>query len=447
MDIGPKNIIIDERIILNPANYRSNITIQNNNNHHIKNILSDNLNTTSKLDKKGINVFNNLKDEIKYKEKKGEEKGQTKLENEINMNSQTFMALSPLNIKINKSNNFNKITKNAIKYKNISRRGIFMKNLINSLNNKDLIIKGKSKEKDELNISKAINNYNHIKILKSNDEKINGYHTERTKIVDIPKININNNMNFSSLNLVEIYSNSENKAFIINYTKNNNSFSLDDISIKLGIIRLHPFYKYLIDIASIFKVYQDISNNYQIFKRESKGKEEAKNLLKMRQNINKILSDLLKTQKTELIILYSNYLNNEIEKIYRHKENIEIQPNFELNYYLFSKFPKGIKFYFEQENIECICYNKDQKMIGKFKISPSIVNISISLNKIIADFYGINAEVNSLKEIRFIINSLIEEIENKINRVKLFIEPCLNDIKDELTNSGMLDNEIYKNIL
>ena len=440
LDIGPKKIIIGERVILNPANIRSELSIQNNNNHHhIRNISSS---TIKKVDK--INNIKYEKNIIEYKDNKEGE-----ISNEYNENSKVLKTFSPLNIKVIKNYNFNKT---ANKYKNISRRGIFMKNLINSLNNKDLIIKEmKLKEDKELSISKAVNNYNHIKNMQNiqlNNEKIYRYNTERNKIIHNTELNINNNNknNISSLNLIEIYSNSEKNAFIINYIKNNNSFSLDDISIKLGIIRLHPFYRYLIDMASIYKIYQNIQKNYQIFKRELKGKEQAKYLLKMRQYIYKILSNIQKTQNTELIISYSNYLNNEIEKIFRFRENIEAEPNFDLNYYLFSNFPKGIKFYFEQENIECICYNKERKMIGKFQISPSIINISISLNKIIADFFGINAELNSLNEIKFIIGSLIEEIKNKIKRVKLFIKPCYKDVKDELTNEGMFDDEFFRNI-
>ena len=75
---------------------------------------------------------------------------------------------------------------------------------------------------------------------------------------------------------------------------------------------------------------------------------------------------------------------------------------FELNY-LFSFFPKGIKFYFDYENIEGVYYDKMEKMMGKFMISPFNINISIGSPKIIVNLFGFHFEINNLIESSLLI--------------------------------------------
>ena len=70
--------------------------------------------------------------------------------------------------------------------------------------------------------------------------------------------------NNSPLGFLEIYSNSKIGALKLKYIKYNNSFSLDDFSIQVGTIRLHPFFQYITEMITIFLDYQKSQNKPQI---------------------------------------------------------------------------------------------------------------------------------------------------------------------------------------
>ena len=203
-------------------------------------------------------------------------------------------------------------------------------------------------------------------------------------------------------------------------------------------------------------IYLDYQNNPKtpIIKRsqiksiDGGGMDGIKQLLKMRQKFLRILTDLQDKEKTESIKEYINYLNNEITKLLKFNEEIDIKPFFEINY-LFSFFPKGIKFYFDYENIECVYYSKMEKVLGKFMISPYIINVSISLSKIIANFFGIKIEINNLKESKYLIEKLMEKCQKMLNDKKdiitFIIEPCYTAIKEELIIEGKWDSDNFFN--
>ena len=104
--------------------------------------------------------------------------------------------------------------------------------------------------------------------------------------------------------------------------------------------------------------------------------------------------------------------------------------------------------YFDYENIEGVYYNKMEKMMGKFMISPYNINISISQSKIIMSFFGINIEINNLIESKLLIEKLMEQckkmIEDKKDMMKIIIEPCYNSLKNELKNEEKFDDSIVK---
>ena len=136
-------------------------------------------------------------------------------------------------------------------------------------------------------------------------------------------------------------------------------------------------------------------------------------------------------------------------KLLTFSKDIDAKPFFEINY-LFSFFPKGIKFYFDYENIEGVYYNKMEKMMGKFMISPYNINISISQSKIIMSFFGINIEINNLIESKLLIEKLMEQckkmIEDKKDMMQIIIEPCYISLKNELMNENQFDDSIVNNI-
>jgi hypothetical protein len=352
-------------------------------------------------------------------------------------------------------------------YNNKQRNSSFAKNIIENYNEADLRLKQKlKKQKNELNISQAINTYNYNKrkytpnmkessITNLMNSSSNIKLKSRNRLIYKENQNTNNkNSNYSPLNLLEIYSNTKIGALKIKYIKYNNSFSLDDFSIQVGTIRFHPFPQYLIDMITIYLDYQKDKSSPKITRSQIRstdggGMEGTKQLLKMRQDFYKTLSELPSNEKSETIKEYINYLENQIKNLLRFSEEIDIKPFFEINY-LFSFFPKGIKFYFDYENIECVYYNKMEKMLGKFMISPYNINISISFTKIIANFLGIQIEINNLKESKYLIEKLLEKCQKMLNEkkdiVEFIIEPCFTALKDELVNEGNLDDLIFKNI-
>jgi hypothetical protein len=351
-----------------------------------------------------------------------------------------------------------------------SRNSSFAKSIIDNYNVTDLRLKNQlKKQKNELNISQAINNYNtnnnQRKNTPLNNSRCSNFSTfnlmnssisnfklkAANKFVYKPIRNYTKN-NSPPLNFIEIYSNSKIGALKMKYTKFNNTFSLDDFSIQLGTIRLHPFPQYLIDMITIFLDYKKGQNKPQFVRSQIKsvdggGIEGTKNLLKMRQHFYEILSEIPNEEKTESIKEYMNHLKEETQKLLRFEEGID--PFFEINY-LFSFFPKGIKFYFDYESIECVYYNKMEKVLGKFMISPLNINISISFTKIIANFLGVNIEINNLKESKELMEKLLEKctkmLNNKKDMIEIIIEPCYDAIKNELIKEGIFDESIITNI-
>ena len=527
IDIGPSDIIYGERVILNPTSYRTNFSQQNIpldksmiitpssndiNSYHEKEkseagigglikkfnpnqeekmkIINDALERVSE-EKKGnydnLNFNNNFNDKINFKKKIVNLKNNN-YENSFNNNNTTLRA-KPNNLLTSNSsiydlmNNYSKkgdytlIRNSGERYSNIKynvkpRNTSFAKTIIESCNETDLRLKNQlKKQKNELNISQAINNYN---TNLSNQRKLTPLNNLRNSSVSNlmssysnfkfksgvkffhkpNKSNIftrNSNASNTPLNLIEIYSNSKIGALKIKYIKNNNSFSLDDFSIQLGTIRFHPFPKYISDMLTIFLDYQTPTpeiKRSQIRSIDGGGMEGNKELFKLRQKFLKILNDLDENEKTETIQEYIKYLENEIHKLQIFNDDIETYPFFELNY-LFSFFPKGIKFYFDYENIECVYYNNEQKMLGKFMISPFIININISLSKIIVNIFGFNIEINNLMESKILIEKLGEQCKKMINdkkdMIELIIKPCYETIKTELINEGEFDGDILKN--
>ena len=502
LDIGQKDIIYGERIILCPTSYRSNINNRDLGSSSNSFIITQNNNTINEIHEEekrqagisGLIKRYNPNHEEKLKiigealEKVGEGPKLFNFNNYNyeytinNNNNNTTLRSKPNNLLYSSSSiygtsiNFgrksygpmmgNSIQQNNY-YNNKQRNSSFAKNIIENYNEADLRLKQKlKKQKNELNISQAINTYNYNKrkytpnmrdssITNLMNSSSNIKLKSRNRLIYKENQNTNNkNSNYSPLNLLEIYSNTKIGALKIKYIKYNNSFSLDDFSIQVGTIRLHPFPQYLIDMITIYLDYQKDKSSPKIIRSQIRstdggGMEGTKQLLKMRQDFYKTLSELPNNEKSETIKEYINYLENQINNLLRFSDEIDIKPFFEINY-LFSFFPKGIKFYFDYENIECVYYNKMEKMLGKFMISPYNINISISFTKIIANFLGIQIEINNLKESKYLIEKLLEKCQKMLNEkkdiVEFIIEPCFTALKDELVNEGNLDDLIFKNI-
>ena len=496
VDIGPSDIIYGERVILNPTSYRKNLA-QNNipmDNNNMINTAGENdtylynENEKSKAGLTGLikkynpnqeeklkiinDALNNISDKNNYTYKLPSRYNNENTFNNFNTtlrskpNNQNTLLYS---MNINPRLSYATMMGNTNTELNKPRNSSFAKTIIENYNETDLRMKQKlKKQKNDLNISQAINNYNSnissqrkytpLNKLRNSSVSNLSYSISNFKfksgnkfVLKSHKNNKNNNNNSSPLNLIEIYSNSKIGALKLKYIKYNNSFSMDDFSVQIGTIRLHPFPQYIFDMISIILDYKNDTpqiKKSQIRSTDGGGMDGNKILFKLRQKLYTFLSELDKKEKTESIKEYMNYLNNEIQKLQNFNEDVDTYPFFELNY-LFSFFPKGIKFYFDYENVECVYYNDQHKMLGKFMISPYIINVSISLSKIIANVFGFNIEINNLIESKKLIGKLSEECKNMMNQkkdmVKLIIEPCYEAIKTELINEGVFDDNVLKN--
>ena len=501
LDIGPSDRIFAERVILCPTSYRENLDKKNDDNLMPNNNLiitpgNDNdVNSANDTEKREAGLTGLMKkynpnyetkmkiidDALSQIEEQpvfniysSPTKKKTILKGSRNTNTNSYIFL-----KSNMKNTFDfkdgdEMSKESAYNK--PRNTSFTKNIINSFTETDMNLKNKlKKQKNELKISQAINNYNSNNLQKTifnvryrnldNNLLEKSYasmnlrfsnkfiYTSNKQYYKSSKNNMSKN-NKSPHNLIEIYSNSKIGAFKLKYTKYNNSFSLDDFSIQLGTIRFNSFYQYFIDMITIYKDYQKSNNRPQIKKSyvhstDGGGMEGNKILLKMRQDFIKTLSRLDKNDKNETINEYIDYLKKENNKLLKFSKDIDTKPFFELNY-LFSYFPKGIKFYFDYENFEGVYYNKVQKMMGKFMISPYNINISVSLTKIIMNLFGINIEINNLMESKLLIEKLMEKckqmLEDKKDMAEIIIEPCYNSLKNELMNDNNFDDSIVNNI-
>ena len=504
LDIGPSDRIYAERVILCPTSYRENISNKDNesiipNNNLIITPGNDNdINSVNDIEKREAGLtglmkkYNpNYEDKIKIiddalskiekaptynisispTKKKYFSRGRNKLLNSYEtpiFNSNTVFKKT---YEVKEGEDF--ISDNAYsKPRNTS----FTKNIISKLTETDMNLKNKiKKQKNELKISQAINNYNsnllQKSLINSQIKNLDNYNLEKSlasinlkfsnKFLYTSKKNYYKSKNISlnkgnktPHNLLEVYSNSSIGALKLKYIKYNNSFSLDDFSIQLGTIRFNSFYQYFIDMITILKDYQKSNNKPEIKKSyvhstDGGGMDGNKILLKLRQDFIKALSQIHGKEKTETIKEYIEYLKKENNKLLTFSKDIDSKPFFEINY-LFSYFPKGIKFYFDYENFEGVYYNKMEKMMGKFMISPYNINISISLSKIIMNLFGINIEINNLMESKILIEKLMEQckkmLEDKTDMMKIIIEPCYNSLKNELSNENQFDESIVNNI-
>ena len=202
----------------------------------------------------------------------------------------------------------------------------------------------------------------------------------------------------TKINIFDILSPNNNtnneKALLFKMEKYNDEKSVDSFDIKLGNIRFNLYSNYISTCLNIFSDYKDILKQ-PIIKSIKKLENSIiiqKELLKMKKYIYKYITNLPEEKKNLQIKEYLKFLEKEIEQGVKMGIESDI---YEINY-LFNFFPKGIEFSFDYEIFELIYYNskKNNKISGRaWKI-----------------------------------------IQDKINIAKLFIEPCLTDIRNNLNN-------------
>ena len=505
IDFGPFNLIYGERVLLCPESYRklyqnpySNNnkeeydTIENRkyplfseteylmdeiNNDIINNPQNFNDQGNNNKIKQTIDVLN--LDEINNNKKRSrgssfcsgyrnglnmENSNANYNNNIINVYSNKGINNRPLNTVGNNyySNNYNQILNskpnilldnsvqnNIYNKKSFIKQTIAKKSDISLLENFDeipLLTQNKlnKKQRNELDISQAVNNYNSYKLKQQRSI------TPVSSMSPIKMRMNNKNKPFSNsnipLNLLEIYSNTNTYSFIISYVKYNNPVSIDNFRVEIGTIRSNLFYNYLSESLKILNEYT------KIFHYETKKKflenffkedtiENSRQLYHAKKYFYKNIALLPDEEKTESMVRYGEYLRKEISLMKIFNTKVE---DFNLNY-LFSYFNNGIRFHFSFENLECVYYNKYNKMSGKFIFPMNEIDIIISIKKIILNILGMQLEINDLEDSKWILKKIKKLFDHKFFMFEIVLEPCYSLLKQELYRNSSNDINYYTN--
>ena len=140
-------------------------------------------------------------------------------------------------------------------------------------------------------------------------------------------------------------------------------------------------------------------------------------------------------KKNEQIKKYIEYLKEEIQRV---EKIMEDDNNFEINY-LFSLFSKGFEIYFNYENFECVYYNNEKgknTILGKAIIPEIDFNCKLTSSLIYVKLFDFEFEINDLGNTKNLLNTLMKIMEDKLKTTKIFIEPCLIQMKAEMENNN-----------
>ena len=315
------------------------------------------------------------------------------------------------------------------------------------------------KQRKEIDIGQAVNNYNTYVIKQRSITPISMIRPIKKRINNIKNIKepfTNKNI---PLNFLEIYSNTNNNSFALSFIKYNNPVSIDSFIVNLGTIRTNLFINYLQECLILFKDYnkyfkfENKINYFVNLMNNKKNLEMKRQLFNMKDYFYKKINRLPDNRKTESIIKYGEYLRKEIMLMKIFNSKVE---DFQLNY-LFSIFNNGIKVKFSFENIECVYYNKYKKMSGKFIAPKNEFKIIINLKKINIKVFGIELEINDLEDTKLIFKKIKKMFEGKIAMAEILFEPYYTILKKELDNKNEInlkedikneeenDNLIFKN--
>ena len=147
----------------------------------------------------------------------------------------------------------------------------------------------------------------------------------------------------------------------------------------------------------------------------------------MKKYIYNYILNLPEEKKNIQIKEYINFLKKEIE----HGIKMGIESDiYEINY-LFNFFPKGIEISFDYDALELIYYNskKNNKISGKALIPSPELYFKLDFDKIDLKLFEFEIELEDLEDIKYILLKIRKTIQDKIKICKLFIEPCIKDIR------------------
>ena len=235
------------------------------------------------------------------------------------------------------------------------------------------------------------------------------------------------------LNLFEINSNNNSKAFIFRFIKNNGNKLLDNLFIQFGTIRFNLFSDYISSYLNIMSEYKSILKQPIIHSMQNidNGIKIQKELYKMKKYIYNYMLKIPDKKSTNQMKDYKLYLKNEIDKAILLGAETE---HFEINY-LMSFFNKGFDINFDYDSIEFVYYSNEKKVCGKGVIPPSEFQFRVDSNNIKIKFFDFEFEINDLTNAKFLMTRIMKIFEEKLNMTKLFIEPCITQLRDELNKT------------
>ena len=249
------------------------------------------------------------------------------------------------------------------------------------------------------------------------------------------------------LNLLEITSYENDKALLFKFRKNNNETDIDSILFKLGTIRINLLAKYISTCLSVISDYRTILN-HPIIKSIEKDENSIliqKQLLNMKIYIYNFIKKLPENKKNEQIKEYYKYLEKEIEL--GKKLGVD-SDSYEINY-LFNFFPKGIEIICDYDMLEIVYYNskKNNKISGKALLPPPEFCFKLDPDKIAIKFFDFEFDIEDLDDIKLIMSQIWKIIQEKLKVAKLFIEPCLSQVRIELENKEREKDKDKENII
>lgn len=466
VDLGPSNLTVGQRVIIQPKSYRKAIPEQNTS-LNVTNYFSVQ-NTKSGTNSRIANLINKYnpyhEEKIKVIDEALEladshsrlmsiapsENGEYRYRSPLKINGRTPLGNTDQNLGQSISNmNMTTVGKS---YANvfIPKPTSFAKSLIDKNNNEGNTLQDKKYEKkktNEINISQAINDYNSYK----NQEriKIRKSRSPPTSLSSSCQFNLRESefgikpnvirAKDTPLNLLEIFSNTEVGALSIKYTKYNNPVTLDNFSIQIGTIRLNVFANYLLDILRILSEYKKATKVPKIATTEGTFSPSGLKILEIQEYFySYLLKKIPDSEKTDSMNEYMEYLRKEIIS----KKKFSSKPeHFVLNQ-IFSFFPKGFDFHFDYENIEIVAYDKDNVVSSKIIVPSNELILSLTFTKIFVKLLDLEIEITDLNKCEAVLEQLKELAKDKFKVVQIVLEPCYKQLKDGIEPILNDDNNI-----
>ena len=466
INISPNKLIIGENLIINKEKKKITEIKNNNINYEKKQYtqmydIEDNSGLFGLVKKYNPNYEQKIKMIDNYLDK---------IETESRAESRAMSELDPkeFNSKFN-SNNKNKSNnienkKSILNYtpynKKMNKNISFVNKLISNYEATPKYQKMElTKQKKEFSISQAINEYNNRKT----HERISIRHTNNNNNTkQITGILFSKNQNNKKennniiltgkkipLNFIEISSSDMSKCFIFKYTKNNLDKMIDNLLIKFGTFKFNLFEEYIFDFLNIISKYKSFINNKIInsIKKKEFDIKAQKELFKMQKYIYDYINKNYTNKETEQIKEYKNYLKKELNKS---KLLGFDSDSFEINY-LINLFSKGFNIDIDYDSIVFIHYGNNKKYCGKGVIPSSEFQLRIEPNLFKFNFFDFEFELNNLENTKMFISNIMKIFEEKLKEKKLFINPCISqirsDINKKLDKKNIKENKKLENII